>query len=375
MSDEFDGEDLHGKRDFEETTHGKRIMDEVLRAAPTDSEIFPKVTLTYQDDEVHEFPPEYISRGPQGRIIYEGIRNDWETNSPISPAPHMYTLSGDVDSDKLFGIMYEISRIRARIGRTISKIDSAKTAVQVFKSVRAETQVHPNDLFDEHWLDISLKSTEASGHNQILNGYPYARYRLNIDMPEGLDQHKRLISFTQGNLSVFADDNNYFAQNSNIFWYRDGLLLYGSTLDTSRGRTINDDVFVFSNETEIQETDFHKVNSALYNSLLNQGRHFEHDLTMQHLRTLYEDNDEFELGERLRQSIPITTVGIESAAERLSVNLLIKRTLDDFVKTQNKELITDSDFEEYFNNGLKQIREESQELMTRGKVPLHKLSE
>ncbi len=361
MSDKYDGEvstPKTGKRDFErDTARGKALREDFLNS--THSTRCPEIDMIFQDGSHVNIPQEYQGRNLGTRSLYEGIRHDWETNSPISPAPHSYSPVGEIDSSKLFGLMSEITRIRDRVGRSKTKIDSAKIASQVFKSVRAETQVHPNDLFDDDW----------ETYEQILEGYPFARYRLNIDMEDGLDQHKRLISFTHGEVTVFADDNNYFAQNSNIFWYQNGLLMLGSTLDTSKGEAINDDVLVFADENEIDNTDFHRVNSAFYDALHKQGRHFETDMTMMHLRHLYEDNNVSSLGNRLKASAPMTELSSGSSAERLTMNLLIKKTLDDFVKTQNKRLITDSDFEEYLKEGITQIQRD----LVRGNKPLYKL--
>ena len=374
----YDGEDPHGNRDFEKTTQGKRAMDEILHAAPTDSEVFPEVTMSYKGEDLDDIPLEYTVGEQSTRNLYEGIKSDWETNSPISPAPHMYGILDKEDSTELFKTMMEITRIRNRLGRKVSKIvskiDNARTAAELFKSVRAEVRVHPNDLFDSDWLDINPESTQSSGLDQIMKGYPYARYRLNLDMSDGLDQHQRLISFTQGDMTIFADDNNYFAQNSNIFWYQDGFLQYGATIGTSKQGVLDNDVFVFSDEQKIHETGFHKVNSAFYKALSEQGRHFETDMTMQHLRTLYEDNDAQELGARLKDALSVTSVGLDSVSERLCLNKLVTETIDDYVKAQDRKLITDEDFEEYIERGLSEIQIKKNNLMKRGSVPLNKLS-
>jgi len=354
----------------------KLIEDETLNASHTDREIFPKIILNPGAASREEID-EYIANMPPNRNILERICYDWETNSPISPAAHIYD-AFDNDSKELFRTMKEITKIRDRFGIDISKIDSAKTAAELFKAVRIETQVHHNDLFDSGWLitdpNAESDSYQSSGHNQILIGYPYARYRFSLDMPEGFDQHQRLISFTQGNMTIFADDNNWRTQNSNIFWYQDGLLLYGSTIGTSKKGVLDNDVFIFSDAQEIHETNFHKINSNFYNALRDdRERHFETDMTMKHLRNLYEDNDAHRLGDHLRSALPVTSIGTDSQSERLVLNNLITNTLDDFVRTQNRELITDEDFKVYINTGLSEIRRNVRRMMNRGNIPLHEL--
>jgi hypothetical protein len=176
-------------------------------------------------------------------------------------------------------------------------------------------------------------------------------------------------------MTIFADDNNWRTQNSNIFWYQDGLLLYGSTIGTSKKGVLDNDVFIFSDAQEIHETNFHKINSNFYNALRDdRERHFETDMTMKHLRNLYEDNDAHRLGDHLRTALPVTSIGTDSQFERLWLNKLVTKTLENFVETQDHELITDEDFEAHINAGLAEIRRVGRKL-ERGNTPLYKISE
>jgi hypothetical protein len=360
------------------TASERAIEEETSRASHNDRRIFPKIILTPGSASPEDIN-EYVRNEPiSGRNMLEGVVNDWATNSPISPAAHMYD-AFDNDSKELFRTMMEITKIRDRFGIDISKIDSAKTAAELFKAVRIATQVHHNDLFDSGWLiadpNAESDSYQSSGYDQILIGYPYARYRFSLDMPEGFDQHQRLISFTQGNMTIFADDNNWRTQKSNIFWYQDGLLLYGSTIGQSKKGVLDSDVFIFSDAEEIHETNFHKINSNFYNALRDdRERHFETDMTMKHLRTLYDDNDAHRLGEHLRSALPVTSIGTDSQFERLWLNKLVTKTLEKFVENKDHELITDEDFEAHINAGLSEIRRVGRKLK-RGNTPLYKISE
>ena len=88
---------------------------------------------------------------------------------------------------------------------------------------------------------------------------------------------------------------------------------------------------------------------------------------------MYDDNDVHSLGEHLRSVLPVTSIGLDSQPERLVLNKLITNTLDDFVRTQNCELITDEDFKVYINTGLSEIRRNVRRMMNRGNIPLHEL--
>ena len=288
---------------------------------------------------------------PARTNLLDGILMDWKTNSPISPV----SLTEN-DTHELYTNMAVISYVRDNIGRTVTEIDNAKLADTIFKNIRRITGVHQKDVFDEEW----------EGYQHITEAYPYASMKFEINMNDGLDRSGRLTTFTQDDMTVFADSNN-------MFWYKEGLLLYASNLERTNDELT--DVFIFSDEKNINSTQFHNFNESFYRELRSEGKDKSTNPIMQHLRSLYSDNDGNIVKEKLNENIKYNSVGIESIAERIAINKLICDKVDSFSKKNREELVTDKSLESFIQMSLQDIQRETSNLLNRGKTPLYKLKD
>jgi hypothetical protein len=356
MVDKYDGEDPQGRRDFEDTSGGKRVMDEILNSAQNDSEVFPEVGITFsEEDSKYVLPAEYQRISGTNRSILEGIIIDWQTDSPISPVPKRLKNIEDPHFEDLYGVMKLIHGVRDAVGKKVTEIDNAQTAKKIFTEIRRYTGLHMKDVFDSDWND----------HNEIMDVYPYANMKFSINMDEGYDHSGSLTTFTEGNMTAFANSEN-------IFWYREGLLLYASRFDDSEpGNTT--DVFIFSDEKSIQDTPFHELNEGFYKSLRSQGRDHSVDPIMAHLRSLYIDNDGIIVKRKLNESINIKSQGLDSEVERMAINKEICSAVSEFSHMQNENLITDTALEHYIRIKSREAHEKASKSLNRGNVMLYKL--
>jgi len=273
--------------------------------------------------------------------------------SPIRPAPHKLSgLESSIASGELFELMSNISTIRSEIGINFEKITDAETAREMFVAVRHNTGYHMKDIFDEAWED----------HSEIVEKYPYAKMQFEIDMPKGLDKFKSLTTFTEGNMTAFANAEN-------MFWYQDGLLLYASNFDISTGE-IND-VFALSNEASIHKTPFHEFNEQFYDSLWSEHKDPSVNPIMRHLRELYEDNDPARLKSKLKESIKINSARLDGHVERMAVSKIICDSVDKFSREHifGKKLPTDKNLELLIREGIISAGN----ALNRGNVMLYKL--
>jgi len=285
--------------------------------------------------------------GPARMSIGKSIVMDWETNSPISPVSPDYSTS----DEQIVNTMGLISLVREYVGRDMSEITDAKSARELFRGIRRTSGVHMKDIFDEAW----------NGYSHITEAYPYASMKFSIGLEDGLDKSGRLTTFADGDMTVFADSNN-------MFWYQNGLLLYASNLEEDRDNLI--DVFVFSDEGKIHNTEFHKFNESFYMALRKNGKDHSNNPIMQHLRALYSDIDGSIVKDKLSEQIQYTSVGVDNYTDRLSTNKLICEKVDEFSKRRREELLTDESLEAFIEMGVKEINRERANLMNRGKVPL-----
>ncbi len=349
----YDGEVPSGKKDLEDTSLGRKLREEMLTSDCFDKNVFPEIVLADDIFENGEYSP--LVTNDQSKSIFDNIIYDWMTNSPIKPAPHK--LSGLEDSPvtgELFELMSNISTIRSEIGRDFDKIVDAESARKMFVAVRHNTGYHMKDIFDEAWED----------HSDIVEKYPYAKMQFEIDMPTGLDKFKSLTTFTDGNMTVFAN-------SVNMFWYQNGLLLYASNFDSSTSE-IND-VFALSDELDIHNTSFHDFNEQFYGSLWSGSKDPSFDPIMRHLRELYEDNDPSRLKSQLKESIKINSAGLDGHVNRMAVSKLICDSVNEFSREHifGEKLTTDNNLELLINEGIRT----AEKVLSRGITPLYKLPE
>ncbi|MBT5274676.1 hypothetical protein HOH11_02770 [Candidatus Woesearchaeota archaeon] len=349
--EQYDGEVPSGRKDFEDTTRGRRLRDDLLRSDPLDLAVFPEIVMKDNASIIGEYsaPVNTI----QSKSIFDDIVYDWMNKSPIRPAPHKLSgLESSIASGELFELMSNISTIRSEIGINFEKITDAETAREMFVAVRHNTGYHMKDIFDEAWED----------HSEIVEKYPYAKMQFEIDMPKGLDKFKSLTTFTEGNMTAFANAEN-------MFWYQDGLLLYASNFDISTGE-IND-VFALSNEASIHKTPFHEFNEQFYDSLWSEHKDPSVNPIMRHLRELYEDNDPARLKSKLKESIKINSARLDGHVERMAVSKIICDSVDKFSREHifGKKLPTDKNLELLIREGIISAGN----ALNRGNVMLYKL--
>ena len=347
----YDGEVPSGKKDLEDTSLGRILREEILTSDCFDKDVFPEIVFT--DDILVSGEYSQLVTTDRSKSIFDNIIYDWMTNSPIRPAPHKLSgLEGSPSTGELFELMSNISTIRSEIGINFEKITDAETAREMFVAVRHNTGYHMKDIFDEAWED----------HSEIVEKYPYAKMQFEIDMPKGLDKFKSLTTFTEGNMTAFANAEN-------MFWYQDGLLLYASNFDISTGE-IND-VFALSNEASIHKTPFHEFNEQFYDSLWSEHKDPSVNPIMRHLRELYEDNDPSRFKSKLKESIKINSAGLEGHVNRMAVSKIICDSVNKFSREHvfGKQLPTDKKLEELVKDGI--ISAEN--ALNRGNVMLYKI--
>ena len=344
----YDGEVPSGKKDLEDTSLGRKLREEMLTSNIFDKSVFPEIV--FPDDILVSGEYSHIETDLGSNSIFDNIIYDWMTTSPIRPAPHkLRGLEGSPSTGELFELMSNISTIRSELGRDFDKIVDAESARKMFVAVRHNTGYHMKDIFDEAWED----------HSDIVEKYPYAKMQFEIDMPTGLDKFKSLTTFTDGNMTVFANAEN-------MFWYQNGLLLYASNFDSE----IND-VFALSDELGIHNTAFHDFNEQFYGSLWAEHKDPSVNPIMRHLRELYEDNDPSRLKSKLKESIKINSARLDGHVNRMAVSKTICDSVNKFSQEHvfGKQLPTDKKLEELVKEGI--ISAEN--ALNRGKVMLHKI--
>ena len=365
MSSEYDGEDSHGKRNFENTARGKRVLKELNLADPLDSEVFPEVTLTDEYVESNEIPKEYLSSSK-----LESIVEDWNTTSPISP---LVPLSENLfNNNKLLDRMSLVSGINETLERQITSISSAEDAVKLFRAMRRYTGIHMKDIFDDDWLQIRNEPTyidgklhqivglleeSGSGMDRIMEGYPYANVRFSINMPDGIDKHEELITFTSGDVTIFG---NQFGKPSNLFCTYGGLLFLASSYESSVSSTR--EVFVHGDGCEVSIESAFK---EFYNARTAKGKDYSTDIILSHMRELFVDNDKFRLSAGIKKGISFDEIWV--------ANDYLNKAIDEFVQSRREELITDSDLDSFISKGISFVSERIESKLKRGDTPLYKL--
>jgi len=396
MSSEYDGEvstPIEGKRDFETTARGKALRDELLNSIHYNGD--PEIDMIFQDSHQEKIPPEYLANSrhldaykENKRSLLEGIITDWSSETPISPLVSLWGKlheEGSIDmedlyktEEEIFDKMSLVSEVSRKLKRKVSSISSAEDVVKVLRAIRRSSGIHLEDIFDTEWVDTPKNydyeagrlppSKYEIGHEQIMKGYPYARVRFSIDMPDGFDEHQKLMTFTSGDISIFG---NQFGTPSNLFWVYDGLLFAASSFDSRDG---SDVVFIHGDGDSIRELPIEEVTKEFYDSRIAQGKDYSTDVILQHMRDLFSDNNRVALKSHLKSQI-MRRISNRPLDEVLVANEYLREVVDEFAKTKREELIIKKDLERIVDEGIKIIMNRLQDCdkLKRGDTPLYKI--
>lgn len=392
--EQYDGEvstPIEGNRDFENTARGKALRDDFLNSThdSIDSEI---LDILSHDSPQIAIPSEYLPNSQyiaNKRSLLEGIITDWSSKTPISPLVSLWEKlheEGSIDiedlyktEEELFDKMSLVSEVSRKLKGQVSSISSPEDVVKVLKAIRRSSGIHLDDIFDTEWVDIPKNydyeegrlppSKYEIGHEQIMKGYPYARVRFSIDMPDGFDEHQKLMTFNSGDISIFG---NQFGTPSNLFWFYDGLLFAASSFNSRDGSEV---VFIHGDGDSIRELPIEEVTKEFYDSRIAQGKDYSTDVILQHMRDLFSDNNRVALKSHLKSQI-MRRISNRPLDEVLVANEYLREVVDEFAKTKREELIIKKDLERIVDEGIKIIMTRLQDCdkLKRGDTPLYKIS-